>query len=113
MDTIKYKREDNYLIPDLQCEKIPPLRKYGYMRLQYLQEHNQAKFTILFMKRELNSHLLSIQKEAEERYEQLMTFLLKAQPAPDKASDPTGWVGHMNNLKHQVEEIICEDILYR
>ena len=113
MDTINYKRVDNYLIPDFQDEKIPPLRKYGYMRLQYLQEQNQAKLTILFMRRELNSHLLSIQQEAEERYEQLMTDLLKAQPAPDKVSDPLAWVGHMNNLKHQAEEIICEDILYR
>lgn len=113
MDTINYKRVDNYLIPDLQDEKIPPLRKYGHMRLQYLQEHNQARFTILVMKGELNSHLLSIQKEAEERYELLMTELLKAQPAPDKASDPMAWAGYMNSLKNQAEEIICEDILYR
>lgn len=44
--------------------------------------------------------------------EQLMKQMLIKNPAPDKKTNQMAWVGHMNSLKEQVEEIILTQLIY-
>ena len=44
--------------------------------------------------------------------EQLQADLLKANPAPDKATQQMAWVQHMNMLKAQAEEIVLNELIY-
>ena len=41
-----------------------------------------------------------------------MTELLKANPAPDKATNQMAWVQHMNSLRAQTEETILTELIY-
>ena len=78
-DTIIYKKQDNYLIPDLEQEELPPLGKYGRMRLAYLEEkEQQAKHLLLLMKGNLNQDLIDTEKMAHERVNQCMKELSEA-----------------------------------
>ena len=41
----------------------------------------------------------------------MMEELLKQNPEPDKKTNQTGWVQHMNMLKAQAEEVILTELI--
>lgn len=113
-DTIVYKKQDNYLIPDLKEDELPQIGKYGRMRLAYLEElEQQVKYLLLVMKGNLNQDLIETETMARERVNQCMKELVKKNPGPKKEEDPMAWTGHMNNLKHQAEELVLLEVIYR
>ena len=74
---------------------------YGRMRQRYLKEHRSSLYSSLILSEKLYPHLLEIDMmEAAGVTEEL------------KARDPMRWVGLMNTLKAQVEEIIRLEILF-
>ena len=113
---IEYHLEGDYYIPNLvlpEQEEII-LNKYGRMRLRYLKEHKKAEYTILFMNGKLNTHLKEIQETAQRRVEQIITELkAKSDLTEDmKNTDMLYWVGTMNSIKAQAEEIVCSELIY-
>nr|WP_073290544.1 TnpV protein [Anaerosporobacter mobilis] len=114
MNEITYSRNGDYLIPDIKLKEQPtqPLGKYGRMRKTYLQEHRKALFSHLLLSEKLQAHLLEIDQTANRRLEQIMADLQKTQVPPDKMTQQLEWVGHMNNLKTQAEEIILTELIY-
>ena len=111
---LNYKQVGDYLLPDIQLSDTNKelLGKYGRMRRIYLQEHNPLLYNSLAMSEKLFSHLREIDQTAKQRLELLMKQLLERYPAPDKATHQLEWVGHMNSLKAQAEEIIMEELIY-
>lgn len=114
---IEYVRQGDYYIPNLVIpmqEKIQ-LNKYGRMRLNYLKQHKKAEYTILFMNRELNKHLKKIQETATKRVNQIIEELKSKNNLTEemKNSDPLYWVGTMNAIKGQAEEIVYNEIIYK
>ncbi len=110
---LTYTQNGDYLIPDLTLKpQETPLGKYGLMRKRYLQEHRKALFTSLLMSEKLHHHLVEIDQAADRRMEQLMRALLEKHPAPDKMADQMGWVGHMNGLRSQAEEVVLAELIF-
>ena len=108
--------ERDYYIPNLAMpkqEKIV-LNKYGRMRLKYLKEHKKAEYTIMLMDRTLNIHLKEIQETADNRVGQIISELkAKSNLTEDmKNTDMLYWVGTMNSIKAQAEEIIFSELIY-
>ena len=97
---LNYKTVNGYQIPDL---KIPDgqatLGRYGRMRKAYLQEHRKMLFNSLLLTGELTTHL------AEMAAAQGVNEALKER-------DPMAWVGAMNSLKAQAEEIVLNELVY-
>jgi hypothetical protein len=114
MSEITYSKNGDYLIPDLTLTEQPtqPLGKYGRMRKTYLEEHRKAIFNHLLLSEKLKAHLLEIDQTANRRLEQIMTDLQKTQTPPDKMTQQMEWVGYMNNLKAQAEEMILTELVY-
>ncbi|UYO61093.1 TnpV protein [Acetobacterium wieringae] len=118
MSEITYSRNGDYLIPDLTLthstvsKDQSPLGKYGRMRKQYLQEHRTPLFHSLLLSEKLFPHLLEIDQTANRRLTQIMTNLQKTQVPPDKMTHQMEWVGYMNNLKAQAEEILLTELIY-
>ena len=101
------------LIPDLMLpEEETHIGKYGMLRKTYLKNHRKGMYASLMLSGKLNSHLSEIDRTAKERIEQITARMVTSTPAPDKATDPMGWTGHMNNLKHQVEETVLAELIY-
>ena len=112
---IEYHLEGDYYIPNLSMlkqEKIV-LNKYGRMRLNYLKEHKKADYTIMLMNGTLNAHLKEIQETAQNRVEQIINQLkVKSNLTEDmKNTDMLYWVGTMNSIKAQAEEIVYNELI--
>lgn len=113
---IEYRLEEDYYIPNLSMpkeEKIT-LNKYGRMRLKYLKEYKKADYTIMLMDGTLNTHLKELQETADNRVQQLINELkAKSDLTEDmKNTDMLYWVGTMNSIKAQAEEIVFSELIY-
>ena len=115
-NNLTYTRNGDYLIPDLKLSEQPekPLGKYGRMRKAYLKEHRPILYNQLLMTEKLYPHLREIDETANIRLEQMMSQLAKDVGATEalKASDPMAWVGLMNTLKAQIDELILCELVY-
>ena len=114
-NNLSYTQTGDYLIPNLTLSETEakPLGKYGRMRKQYLQEHRPVLWNTMILSEKLYPHLREIDETANRRLEQLMPELMKQNGVTEdlKASDPMKWVGLMNNLKSQAEEIILAELI--
>ena len=113
---IEYHLEGDYYIPNLlmpKQEKIT-LNKYGRMRLRYLKKHKKAEYTIMLMNGTLNAHLKEIQEMADNRVRYIISELKsKSNLTEDmKNIDMLYWVGTMNSIKAQAEEIVFSELIY-
>jgi hypothetical protein len=113
MAELNYVQSGDYLIPDMQLtvDSQRELGKYGRMRRAYLEENDPILLNDLILTEKLFPHLREVQETASRRVDQIMSDLLKMNPAPDKMSDQMGWVRHMNSLKAQAEEIVTEELI--
>lgn len=118
MTELTYTKNGDYLIPDLTLSETPedtrPLGKYGRLRRSYLQEHRPGLYSRLVLLEKLFPHLREIDETANRRLEQMMPELMQQAGVTEelKARDQMKWVGLMNNLKAQAEEIILSELVY-
>ena len=116
MNELTYTRSGDYLIPNLNLTEQPqaPLGKYGRMRKNYLKEHRPVLWNSLLLSETLYPHLREIDETANQRLEQMMPELMQSAGVTEslKASDPMKWVGLMNSLKAQAEEVILAELIY-
>ena len=116
MTELKYNRCGDYLIPDmgLSDDDRTPLGRYGAMRCSYLKEHRPGLYTRLL----LSGHLMRQLHEVDRAAAQMMDVMLPqmAQKAglteALKITDPLKWVGLMNAITAQIEEIILAELVY-
>ena len=113
---ISYTLVGDYYLPNLKLEQEEKvqLNKYGLLRLDYLKEHKKVDFSIMFMNRTLNKHLKEVQKLAQARVNELVEQLkAKSDITEDmKNTDMLYWVGTMNAIKNQAEEIVLKELIY-
>ena len=115
MNEVTYIQNGDYLIPNLTLDSVQqPLGKYGRMRKKFLQEHRPILWNSLILSGKLQEHLLEIDRTAQERLERMMEERKKAAGLTEqmKAGNPMEWVGQMNSLKAQVEEILLSELIY-
>ena len=116
MSELIYKRSGDYLLPEMGLTEAErqPLGKYGIMRQQYLEQNRPGLYTRLILSGRLMEHLQEIDRTAHSRLENLMSLLTKQAGVTEelKARDQMAWVGTMNALKHQAEEMILTELIY-
>ena len=116
MNELTYTRSGDYWIPDLSLsqQETQPLGKYGRMRKEYLQEHRPVLWNSLILSEKLYPHLREIDETANSRLERMMPELMRSAGVTEalKASNPLKWVGLMNSLKSQAEEVILTELIY-
>ena len=113
---IEYHLKGDYYIPNIVApkqEKIV-LNKYGSMRLKYLKEYRKADYTIMLINGTLNTHLKEIQETVQTRLEQIINQLKEKSDLTEdmKNTDVLYWVGTMNSIKSQAEEIVFNELIY-
>ena len=115
MNELTYRQAGDYLIPDLTLEQEgQPLGKYGRMRKTYLKEHRPILWSHLLLNGTLYPHLQEIDETANRRMAQMLPELAKRSGATEtlKAQDPMTWIGMMNNLKAQAEEVVLHELIF-
>ena len=116
---ITYHKEGDFFVPDLYLEKEDYendyiIGKYGHLRLEYLKQHKKAEYIIMFMNKTLNKHLKEIQETAQARVDLIVEQLKKENNLTEemKNTNQLYWVGMMNNLKNEAEEIVLKELIY-
>ena len=113
---IEYHLEGDYYITNLvlpKQEKVT-LNKYGRMRLKYLKENKNAEYSIMLMDGTLNKHLKEIQETSQKRLNQIIYQLKEKSDLTEdmKNTNMLYWVGTMNAIKNQAEEIVISELIY-
>ena len=113
---LTYRRCGDYLLPDLGLtdEEQRPLGKYGRMRLNYLKENRPVLFSSLLLSGKLMEHLHEIDETCNARFDLLIPQMQAAEGVAEelKATDQLEWVRRMNDIRHQVEEALLDELIY-
>lgn len=114
---IEYIKQGDYLIPNLKVneQKNVNIGKYGLLRLNYLKEHNKALYTTLLMQDKLTDHLISVDKECNDKFNLLMKQYKETDirlSEKNKEINQMEWIKLMNNYKNSAEEIILKENIY-
>ena len=118
MREITYRKEGDYLIPNLALDENGATTiqghfgKYGRLREEFLEGHRKGTFSYLLGSGKLIEHLEEIDREANERMEVLMKNARKDKSLPDQNRDPEGWASAMNMKKLMAEEIVLKELIY-
>ena len=110
-----YRQEGDYLIPNLALPDEPEYQigKYGRMRRSYLKEHRPILYNHLLMSEKLYPHLIEIDRTAQERVDTMLPHMMETAGVTEelKACDPMRWMGLMNTLTAQIEEILIRELI--
>lgn len=112
-----YRQEGDYLIPNVSVPdtKEYNIGKYGNLHRQFLEENYPVYYSIMLMSGKLFDYLEKIDLRAKNELDRLIPILAEQQGVTEqlKAENQLKWVGMMNNIKAQVEEIIYSEIVYK
>lgn len=112
-----YEQQGDYLLPCLTvpAENEQPIGVWGQRHLRYLKEYRRAAYITLLTSGRLNAYLADIDRQAQERMDTILPRMIEAAGVTEelKACNPMCWVGLMNTLKAQVEEILLSELIYQ
>lgn len=110
-----YHEENGYLIPDLRLpdEEEQRIGLFGQRHLCYLKEYRRVTYTNLLTSGRLNTYLVEIDKQAQERFERLIEDMKQAQGITEqlKVENALEWVGRLNNIRACAREIVEREII--
>lgn len=116
MSNLTYRKNGDYFLPELGLTETErqPLGKYGRMRMRYLKENRPGLYTRLILNGKLMEHLQETEATAQSRLDIIMSQLAKRNNVTEelKARDQMAWVGAMNSIQNQAEEIIFEELIF-
>lgn len=115
MKEITYSQFGDYLIPNLELpqQENVTLGKYGMQRHTYLKIHKRGLYAKLILSGKLQDHLADIDLQVRELLQKIMYQASKERKFPGKVNRQLEWVGAMNELKHEAEEIALHQIIYK
>ena len=110
---LDYTLHGDYYLPDIEGYPGQSIGKYGRARLRYLQEHRPILYNRLLLSGKLYDDLYRADEEAGRLLDTMLSQMAKEAGVTEtlKASDPMKWVGMMNAIKAQVEEIIWNELI--
>lgn len=110
-----YTRVGDYYIPSLKVDQEErSIGKWGRMHREYLKEYHPIRFNQLVLSGKLWTHLVDLNKQAQQRMETLIAQTQAAEGVTEelKAADPISWAQRMNNIQARAEEIIREELIF-
>ena len=113
---IHYTLHGDYYFPDLELPEAAnqAIGRYGRMRKAYLEEYRPGLYTRLILSGQLYEHLAEIDACCSDRMDRIIHQMAETEGINEKlkASDQLGWISRMNSIRHQVEEIVLQEIIY-
>lgn len=113
---IEYIKVGDYYIPNLTVpQKRYSIGKYGSLHKKFIKEHHNAFYYLLLANGTLLEYLEKIDTKAKNEVDRLIAELAVKQGVTEqlKATDQMKWVGMMNNIKAQAEEIVYSTMVYK
>ncbi|MFR2080471.1 MAG: TnpV protein [[Eubacterium] siraeum] len=115
MKEITYTMQGDYLIPDLSLpeQQEVTLGKWAQMKKEYLKQHHKIMYYNLMTSCQLTQYLAETEQRALKLEDELIKEMSVKQGLTEelKAKDMMKWVQLMNNLRHEVQEIVTQQII--
>jgi len=112
---ITYRKHGDFYVPNLlMAEEEPTIYgRFGRMRLKYLKEHRRGTYITLKTSGQLTHYLDEIDREANEMLRLLIEQMAQALGITEqlKAENQMAWMGAMNNIRNEAEEIVYEKLI--
>ena len=112
---LTYTLVGDYYIPNIALpEENRPIGKWGRMHREYLKEHHPIRFNDLVLSGQLWTYLADLNEQAQERLSHVIEQMKAAEGVSEelKAANQMAWVGAMNSIHNQAEEIILRELIY-
>ena len=111
---ITYTRVGDYFLPNLTAPESPKVGRWGMLRHSYLRKYHDGLYTGMLMKGTLNSYLEEVDRQAQEMEQLLISQLAQQEGVTEqlKAEHQMEWVARMNNIRHQADEIVLNELIY-
>lgn len=114
-NVIEYVKCGDYYIPDLKMPKNKyNIGIYGRLHKKFIEENHKGFYISLLLQGKLYEYLYKIDCEAHNMLNSLIPKLVEQQGITEelKAENQLKWVGMMNNVNAQAEEIVYSEIVY-
>ena len=110
---LTYRREGDYLLPNLVPPPAPQIGIWGLRRRDYLRKHHDGIYTGLLLSGKLNAHLEETDHSANEMLDLLMKQYAAREGVTEqlKAENQMEWVRRMNNIRERAEEIVSHELI--
>ena len=111
---LSYTRNGDYQIPNIIIKKHRPIGHYGMLRKAFMHQFHPVLYNELVLSEKLYDHCAEIDEAARNRLEIIIPQLAKRCGVDEKlkAEDQMQWVGQMNMIRHQAEEIVKHELVY-
>lgn len=113
---IHYTLHGDYYFPDLDLPEgsRQSIGRYGRMRKAYLEEHRPGLYTRLILSGKLYEHLAETDQVCRDRMKRMIAQMAEAEGINEKlkASDQLGWISRMSSIRHRVEEIVLDELVF-
>lgn len=112
---IEYVICGDYYVPNLKVpENKYNIGKYGRLHKKFIKENHKEFYSSLILQGKLYEYLYKIDCEAHNILNSLVPKIAEQQGITEelKAENQLKWVGMMNNVKAQAEEIVYAEIVY-
>ncbi|MDO5435602.1 MAG: TnpV protein [Clostridia bacterium] len=112
---LNYTLHGDYYLPDIDVTSGYSLGKYGMARMEYLKNHRPGLYTRLLLSSKLNDDLHQADVQAQHMLDTMIPQMAKEAGITEqmKVTDQLRWVGLMNTIRQQIEEIILSEIVCR
>ena len=109
-----YRREGDYLLPNVEVPESPAIGIWGERRRKYLQTSQRALYTAMLLGDTLNAHLAEVDKSAIEMFDRLVEQLKRRDCITEevKAADQQEWVQRMNAIHHEATKVVMKELIY-
>ena len=111
---ITYTKNGDYFIPDIDLKSQYPIGHYGRLHRAFLAEYPPVQYNYLLLSERLHDHCAEIDEAARNRLYSIIPRLAGLYGVTEKlkTEDPAQWVGTMNMIRHQAEEIVLTELVY-
>ena len=112
---IEYVKNGDYYIPNLTVpQRRYNIGKYGNLHKKFIKEHHHCFYSSILVNGTLLEYLEKVDIKAKNEVDRLIKELAIKQGITEqfKSTDQMKWVGMMNNIKSQAEEIVYSTIVY-
>ena len=111
-----YTMQGDYCLPDLTlpAEEERQIGVWAQRRLCYLKQHHKILYYNLLTSGKLDSHLADIEEQAQQLFLRLVKEFAEKEGVTEQlnSADQIEWVGRMNNIRNQANEIVNEEVVF-
>ena len=111
-----YTMQGDYRLPNLlpPTEEERPIGIWGQRRLNYLKHYRKVLYYNLLTSGKLHSHLADIEEQAHNLFSRLVKEHAEKEGITEqlKSTDQMKWVQKMNNIRENVIETVCSEVVF-